>query len=151
MYRLTLYQNHCYWYGIIIIDICADDVSELLVCWLTLYHIHRYVSWHSKSSLIYWLTLYYNDKYVVKLHYNHRFVVSKSMVCRLTFCFGLFLGVAYRMDKLRGNCSVTPIAGSDFDAHSLDATTVRIRTAKEFFYFDKTQYAYEGVVSMFIV
>lgn len=54
-------------------------------------------------------------------------------------------GVAYRMDKMRGNCSVTPIAGSDFDAHSLDATTVRIRTAKEFFYFDKTQYAYEGV------
>lgn len=52
---------------------------------------------------------------------------------------------------MRGNCSVTPIAGSDFDAHSLDATTVRIRTAKEFFYFDKTQYAYEGVVSMFIV
>lgn len=78
-------------------------------------------------------------------------VVSKSMVCRLTFCIGLSLGVAYRMDKLRGNCSVTPIAGSDFDAHSLDATTVRIRTAKEFFYFDKTQYAYEGVVSMFIV
>lgn len=54
-------------------------------------------------------------------------------------------GVAYHMDKMRGNCSVTPIAGSEFDAHSLDATTVRIRTAKEFFYFDKTQYAYEGV------
>ncbi|XP_022304410.1 uncharacterized protein LOC111111618 [Crassostrea virginica] len=54
-------------------------------------------------------------------------------------------GVAYRMDKVRGNCTVTKIAGSDFDAHSLDATTVRIRTAKEFFYFDKTQYAYEGV------
>lgn len=56
------------------------------------------------------------------------------------------VGVAYRMDKVRGNCTVTKIAGSDFDAHSLDATTVRIRTAKEFFYFDKTQYAYEGVV-----
>lgn len=57
------------------------------------------------------------------------------------------LGVAYRMDAKRGNCTVTTIAGGDFDAHSLDDTTVRIRTAKEFFYFDKTQYAYEGVVS----
>jgi hypothetical protein len=52
------------------------------------------------------------------------------------------------MDAKLGNCTVTTIAGSDFDAHSLDATTVRIRTAKEFFYFDKTQYAYEGVVSL---
>ncbi|XP_048749646.2 uncharacterized protein LOC125661618 [Ostrea edulis] len=54
-------------------------------------------------------------------------------------------GVAYRMDAKRGNCTVTTIAGGDFDAHSLDDTTVRIRTAKEFFSFDKTQYAYEGV------
>ncbi|XP_062575643.1 uncharacterized protein LOC134237559 [Saccostrea cucullata] len=54
-------------------------------------------------------------------------------------------GVAYRMDKVRGNCTVTVIAPTDFDAHGLDATTVRIRTAKEFFYFDKTQYAYEGI------
>lgn len=55
------------------------------------------------------------------------------------------------MDKMCGNCFVMFIVGSDFDVYFFDVIIVRIWMVKEFFYFDKIQYVYEGVVSMFIV
>ena len=52
------------------------------------------------------------------------------------------------MDPALGNCTALPISGVGFDAKfASDAIHVRIRNAKEFFYFDKSQYAYEGIVS----
>ncbi|XP_048236750.1 uncharacterized protein LOC124150287 isoform X1 [Haliotis rufescens] len=53
-------------------------------------------------------------------------------------------GVAYVMDAMVGNCSVTPINATGFDAKSLDAGKVRIRTDKEFFYFSNVPYEYAG-------
>ncbi|KAL4216347.1 hypothetical protein ACF0H5_024074 [Mactra antiquata] len=53
-------------------------------------------------------------------------------------------GVAYVIDQLRGNCSAVPISSTGFDSRKADATHARIRTAKEFFYFDKGSYIYEG-------
>jgi len=47
-----------------------------------------------------------------------------------------------------GNCSISAINGRGIDAKLVDANHVRIRTAKEFFYLDKANYAYEGVVSI---
>ena len=60
----------------------------------------------------------------------------------------LFSGVSYIIDQRRGNCSITNISSIGFDVHSIDPSHVRIRTAKEFFYFDKTQYNYEGTVNI---
>ncbi|KAK3095217.1 hypothetical protein FSP39_011664 [Pinctada imbricata] len=55
-------------------------------------------------------------------------------------------GVAYIRDPAMGNCTPVPISAVGFDAkYAPDAIHVRIRNSKEFFYFDKTQYAYEGV------
>ena len=61
-----------------------------------------------------------------------------------------FSGVAYIVDQLRGNCSVANISDVGFDVRNADPTHVRIRSSKEFFYFDKTQYNYEGTVSFCI-
>lgn len=53
-------------------------------------------------------------------------------------------GVAYIIDNFRGNCSVANISSMGFDVRNSDPTHVRIRSSKEFFYFDKTKYNYEG-------
>ncbi|XP_053387920.1 uncharacterized protein LOC128545888 [Mercenaria mercenaria] len=53
-------------------------------------------------------------------------------------------GVAYVIDTLRGNCTATPISSTGFDVRNADPSHVRIRTSKEFFYFDKASYVYEG-------
>ncbi|XP_046581753.1 uncharacterized protein LOC124289190 [Haliotis rubra] len=53
-------------------------------------------------------------------------------------------GVAYIMDAMIGNCSVTKISASGFDSKSLDAGNVRIRTNKEFFDFANNSYEYSG-------
>lgn len=56
-------------------------------------------------------------------------------------------GVAYITDRARGNCSYRPIESSDFDDKSSGPNTVRIRSSKEFFYFDTKKVSYEGVKS----
>lgn len=55
-------------------------------------------------------------------------------------------GVAYITDNLKGNCSVIPIENNTFDTRFSDPAHVRIRSSKEFFYFDQSQYIYEGQV-----
>lgn len=55
------------------------------------------------------------------------------------------------IDSLRGNCTATPISSTGFDVRSADATHVRIRTSKEFFYFDKASYMYEGQVTLYYI
>ncbi|XP_052234282.1 uncharacterized protein LOC127846917 [Dreissena polymorpha] len=53
-------------------------------------------------------------------------------------------GVAYITDRKRGNCTAVPIESLMFDVKNVDGSHVRIRTSKEFFYFDNTNYIYEG-------
>lgn len=55
-------------------------------------------------------------------------------------------GVAYVTDNLKGNCSVIPIESTTFDVRLSDPAHVRIRNSKEFFYFDRSNYIYEGQV-----
>ncbi|KAL5020021.1 hypothetical protein ScPMuIL_002913 [Solemya velum] len=54
-------------------------------------------------------------------------------------------GIAYVTDVKKGNCTAVPIEHSTFDVRTVDPAHVRMRTAKEFFYFDKANYTYEGV------
>ncbi|KAK3595423.1 hypothetical protein CHS0354_003417 [Potamilus streckersoni] len=54
-------------------------------------------------------------------------------------------GVAYITDVTRGNCTIQSIEQGNFDDKTLDARHVRMRSAREFFYFDSTNYTYEGV------
>jgi len=54
-------------------------------------------------------------------------------------------GVAYIMDPMIGNCTVTPISALGFDAVQNAPGTVRIRNPKEFFYFDGTDFVYQGL------
>ena len=64
------------------------------------------------------------------------------------------IGISYVMDPSIGNCTVQPIDGTGFDAKFVDGSNmqyVRIRTPAEFFYFDKTKYAYEGIVSLIFI
>ncbi|XP_050399409.1 uncharacterized protein LOC126816707 isoform X1 [Patella vulgata] len=53
-------------------------------------------------------------------------------------------GVAYIIDNMIGNCSMVPIEQGDFDDTTVNAHTVRMRTAKEFFSTDNTVVTYEG-------
>ncbi|KAK3595425.1 hypothetical protein CHS0354_003419 [Potamilus streckersoni] len=56
--------------------------------------------------------------------------------------------VAYIMDPIRGNCSLSSISAQGFDSRTAaDGVHVRIRTSREFFYFDSLSYNYEGTVS----
>ncbi|XP_071140861.1 uncharacterized protein [Mytilus edulis] len=60
-------------------------------------------------------------------------------------------GIAYVIDPSVGNCTAQSIDGTGFDAKFVVGSNnmkVRIRTPAEFFYFDKTSYAYEGVKSV---
>ena len=59
-----------------------------------------------------------------------------------------FSGVAYVTDNLKGNCSTIPIESTTFDVRFTDPSHVRIRNTKEFFYFDRSNYIYEGQVSV---
>ncbi|KAK7497756.1 hypothetical protein BaRGS_00010890 [Batillaria attramentaria] len=52
-------------------------------------------------------------------------------------------GVAYVIDKVLGNCTVTPISNLGFDAQSTSAANVRMRTKEEFFDLN-TKYTYTG-------
>lgn len=72
-------------------------------------------------------------KWYVKSIFDHEHVVST--------------GIAYVTDVKKGNCTAVPIEHSTFDVRTVDPAHVRMRTAKEFFYFDKANYTYEGVVS----
>jgi len=54
-------------------------------------------------------------------------------------------GVAYIMDPMIGNCTVTTISALGFDAAQDNPGVVRMRNPKEFFYFDGTQFTYEGL------
>lgn len=68
-------------------------------------------------------------------------------------CFLSLTGIAYIIDPSVGNCTAQSIDGTGFDAKFVVGSNnmkVRIRTPAEFFYFDKTSYAYEGVVSISI-
>lgn len=57
-------------------------------------------------------------------------------------------GVAYIVDKVTGQCQTNPISSDSFDVTKVDAQTVRIRTAREFYYFDRASYTYEGTKSV---
>lgn len=57
-----------------------------------------------------------------------------------------FVGVAYIIDTMYGNCTVQSIQQT-FDTRYVDKNHLRIRNAREFFYFDVINYTYEGVVS----
>ncbi|XP_048750693.1 uncharacterized protein LOC125662497 [Ostrea edulis] len=53
-------------------------------------------------------------------------------------------GVAYIIDTMYGNCTAQPIQQT-FDTRFVDKNHLRMRNAKEFFYFDVINYTYEGV------
>ncbi|XP_065930578.1 uncharacterized protein [Magallana gigas] len=53
-------------------------------------------------------------------------------------------GVAYIIDTMYGNCTVQSIQQT-FDTRYVDKNHLRIRNAREFFYFDVINYTYEGV------
>ncbi|XP_013419344.1 uncharacterized protein LOC106180028 [Lingula anatina] len=55
-------------------------------------------------------------------------------------------GVRYITDTIKGNCSVRPISSTSFDSVNASASTVRLRTALEFFDYDKNviTYNYQG-------
>ncbi|XP_041355459.1 uncharacterized protein LOC121373079 [Gigantopelta aegis] len=63
---------------------------------------------------------------------------------KMTRVHDFFSGVAYNLDPMIGNCTITTIDAFGFDAKSKDKSHVRMRTQKEFFYFDKTKYEYAG-------
>nr|XP_022308560.1 uncharacterized protein LOC111114516 [Crassostrea virginica] len=53
-------------------------------------------------------------------------------------------GVAYIIDTMYGNCTVKPIQQT-FDTKYVDKNHLKIRNAREFFYFDVINYTYQGV------
>ncbi|XP_033725895.1 uncharacterized protein LOC117315692 [Pecten maximus] len=53
-------------------------------------------------------------------------------------------GVAYVTDKTHGNCTVTKI-NLTFDGSKSGPTTLRLRSSREFFYFNAINFTYEGV------
>ncbi|XP_060074040.1 uncharacterized protein LOC132553781 [Ylistrum balloti] len=53
-------------------------------------------------------------------------------------------GVAYITDKSHGNCTVTTI-NLTFDGSKASASTLRLRSSREFFYFNAINFTYEGV------
>lgn len=53
-------------------------------------------------------------------------------------------GVAYVTDKRHGNCTVTKI-NLTFDGSKNGPTTLRLRSSREFFYFNSINFTYEGV------
>ncbi|XP_045184814.2 uncharacterized protein LOC123542856 [Mercenaria mercenaria] len=86
---------------------------------------------------------YDNDMNLVRYDYDP-LGTQKYGTLPLTQVHDFNTGVAYIIDSLRGNCTATPISNTGFDVRNADPTHVRIRTSKEFFYFDKAAYIYEG-------
>lgn len=86
-------------------------------------------------------TFFYSEKLV---KYEHRSANGKAYLIEV---HDFHAGLAYITDRQRGNCSVRPIADTDFDVRAAGANDVRIRNAKEFFYFDSSNLTYEGVKS----
>ncbi|XP_052786282.1 uncharacterized protein LOC128221721 [Mya arenaria] len=87
---------------------------------------------------------YYNDELSLG---RYDYVPSNARpygMVPLTEVHDFTTGVAYITDQKRGNCTAIPIEVSMFDVKMADPSHVRIRTSKEFFYFDKAAYIYEG-------
>lgn len=55
-------------------------------------------------------------------------------------------GVAYIMDTVLGNCTVTPISKLSSDATAADSVHVRMKNEREFFSFNN-KFTYAGQVS----
>ncbi|XP_070179018.1 uncharacterized protein [Littorina saxatilis] len=53
-------------------------------------------------------------------------------------------GVAYTTDRVRGNCTATPITTLGFDSESVDSAFVRMRTSQSFFDLTDRKYTYTG-------
>ena len=58
--------------------------------------------------------------------------------------------MAYIIDTMYGNCTVKPIQQT-FDTKYVDKNHLKIRNAREFFYFDVINYTYQGVVRIFVI
>ncbi|XP_041355756.1 uncharacterized protein LOC121373289 [Gigantopelta aegis] len=69
---------------------------------------------------------------------------SRFGTSRLDVVHDFNTGVQYIIDQMRGNCTTTKIDQGMFDDVTSDIQHVRIRTAREFFYFNSV-YTYEGV------
>ena len=59
----------------------------------------------------------------------------------------MWAGVAYNIDRVRGNCTATRISELGFDVESQDSAFVRMRTTEQFFGFANRKYTYTGQVS----
>ncbi|XP_060599747.1 uncharacterized protein LOC132753324 [Ruditapes philippinarum] len=107
-------------------------------------------SFHFTAEIIYGQSIsrikewYDSDMNLVRYDYDPLGADRKYGSLPLTQVHDFTTGVAYVIDTLRGNCTATPIANTGFDVRNADPTHVRIRTSKEFFYFDKASYIYEG-------
>ncbi|XP_060599748.1 uncharacterized protein LOC132753325 [Ruditapes philippinarum] len=108
-------------------------------------------AFHFTSEIIYGQSIsrikeYFDfDLNLVRYDYDPIGPEKKFGSLPLTQVHDFSTGVAYVIDQLRGNCTATPISGTGFDVRNAnDPSHVRIRTSKEFFYFDKASYMYEG-------
>ena len=90
--------------------------------------------------------LYFTLLYFILLYFTLFYFI---LLCFALLYFTLLyfmLGVAYNIDPMLGNCTITTIDAFGFDVKSKDRSHVRMRTQKEFFYFDKVGYEYAGKV-----
>ncbi|XP_052234283.1 uncharacterized protein LOC127846918 [Dreissena polymorpha] len=91
------------------------------------------------------ITEHFNDELQLgRYDYISTTALPYGLSSPLTEIHDFSTGVAYITDRKRGNCTAVPIESLMFDVKNVDGSHVRIRTSKEFFYFDNTTYIYEG-------